>query len=198
MRAGLVDTERLFLAIALPESARSCLADWVCAIAQRAEKVRWVPAENIHITLKFFGDTPAEQKAVIENTMERVVAKVQPFDLAIAGVKVVRRGRRPQMVWATVADTDGELRRLNGRIERLLGQGGFARERRSFSPHITLARVRDGIAPWEQRMLEEWALAQRDLAAVPFQVADVLLMKSELKPQGAEYTVFQRFALQEK
>ena len=120
-----MDTERLFLAIALPESARSCLAERVRAVAQRAEKVRWVPAENMHITLKFFGDTPAEQKTVIENTMERVVAKVQPFDLAITGVKVVHRGRRPQMVWATVADSDGELRRLNGRAERLLEQGGL-------------------------------------------------------------------------
>ena len=140
------------------------------------------PLKTSTLTLKFFGDTPAEQKAVIENTMERVVARVQPFDLAIAGVKIVRRGRRPQMVWATVTDSDGELRRLHGRTERLLEQGGFARERRPLSPHITLARVRDGIAPWEQQMLEEWSLAQRDLAPVPFRVEDVVLMQSELKP----------------
>lgn len=174
------------------------MAERVRAIAERAAKVRWVPAENIHITLKFFGDTTAEEKTAIVTTMERVVAKVEPLDLAIADVKVVRRGRRPQMVWATVADTDGQLRRLHGRTERLLEQGGFARERRSFSPHITLARVRDGIASWEQHMLEEWALAQRHMPAVPFRVADVLLMKSELKPQGAEYTVSQRFAFQGK
>lgn len=194
---NLEDSERLFLAIALPESARTCLTKRLRAIAERAVKVRWVPAENIHITLKFFGDTPAEQKAVIENTMERVVAKVQPFDLEIAGVKIVRRGRRPQMVWATVADSDGALRRLHGRTERLLEQDGFARERRPLSPHITLARVRDGIAPWEQQTLEEWSLAQRDLAPVPFRVEDVVLMQSELKPRGAEYTVRRRFKLQE-
>jgi len=168
------------------------------AIRERAEKVRWVPAENIHITLKFFGDTPAERKAVIEDTMERVAARVQPFDLEIAGVKIVRRGRRPQMVWATVADSGGELRRLHGRTERLLEQGGFARERRPLSPHITLARVRDRVAPWEQQMLEEWALAQRDLAAVPLRVEDVVLMQSELKPRGAEYTVCRRFKLHEQ
>ena len=101
------------------------------------------------------------------------------------------------MVWATVEDTDGQLRRLHGRTERLLEQGGFARERRSLSPHITLARVRDGIAPWERELLADWALAQQEAPAVSFRVADVLLMKSELKPQGAEYTVSQRFALQE-
>ena len=101
------------------------------------------------------------------------------------------------MVWATVEDTDGQLRRLHGRTERLLEQEGFAREKRSLSPHITLARVRDGIAPWEQELLENWALAQRGLPEVTFQVADVLLMKSVLKPQGAEYTVTRRFAFQE-
>lgn len=193
-----MDTERLFLAIALPESARTCLAERVCAVAERAAKVRWVPVENIHITLKFFGDTPAERKAVIEDAMERVVAKVQPFDLAIAGVKIVRRGRRPQMVWATVADSGGALRRLHGRTERLLEQGGFARERRPLSPHITLARVRDGIASWEQQTLEEWAETQRDLAAIPLRVDDVVLMQSELKLRGAEYTVRRRFKLREK
>ncbi len=193
-----MDTERLFLAIALPENVRSCLVKRMRVVNARAVKVRWVPAENIHVTLKFFGDTPAGQKAVIENTMERVVARVQPFDLAIAGVKIVRRGRRPQMVWATVTDSDGELRRLHGRTERLLEQGGFAREWRPLSPHITLARVRDGIAPWEQQMLDDWAEAQRDLAPVPFRVEDVVLMQSELKPSGAEYTVVRRFELQEK
>ena len=192
-----MDTERLFLAIALPESARTCLIERMRVVNERAAKVRWVPAENIHITLKFFGYTSAEQKAVIENTMERVVTKVQPFDLAIAGVKIVRRGRRPQMVWAKVTDCDGELRRLHGRTERLLEQGGFARERRPLSPHITLARIRDGIAPWEQQMLEEWAESQSDVEAIPLRVADVVLMRSELKPRGAEYTVCKHFKLLE-
>lgn len=100
------------------------------------------------------------------------------------------------MVWGTVTDRDGELRRLHGRTERLLEQGGFSRERRPLLPHITLARARDGVAPWEQQMLEEWAQAQRDLGAVPLRVEDVVLMQSELKPHGAKYTVCRRFKLQ--
>lgn len=192
-----MDTERLFLAIALPENARNCLAARVRATAERAEKVRWVPVANIHITLKFLGDTPVERKDIVAATMERVVERVQPFDLAIAGGRVVRRGRRPQMVWATVVDTDGQLRRVHGRTERLLEQEGFARERRTLSPHITLARVRDGIAPWEQQALDDWALAQRNLADIPLRVEGVDLMKSELKPRGAVYTLCRRFAFQD-
>ncbi len=192
-----METERLFLAIALPSCVRSSLEERVRATAERADKVRWVSTANVHITLKFFGDTTAERKATIVSAMDRVSARVRPFDLAITGVKVVRRGRRPSMVWATVEDADGQLRRLHGRSERLLEQEGFARERRSLSPHITLARVRDGIAPWEQEELDEWALAQREMPEITFRVADVLLMKSALKPQGAEYTVTRRFAFQE-
>ena len=164
-------------------------------MAKHADRVRWVPIENVHITLKFFGETPAAQRSTIEATMERVVASVPPLELAITGVKVVRRGRRPQMVWATVADTDGRLQRLHDRTERLLESEGFAREVRSFSPHSTLARVRDGVAQWEQESLENWAATQREMPPIPFQVAEVLLMKSELKPQGAEYTVCRRFGL---
>lgn len=191
-----MDTERLFLAIALPENTRNCMAARVRAIAERAEKVRWAPVANIHITLKFLGDTSVERKATVAATMERVAGRMQPFELAIAGARVVRRGRRPQMVWATVVDTSGQLRRLHGRTERLLEQEGFVRERRSLSPHITLARVRDGIAPWEQHLLDDWALAQRDLAAVPLRVEGVDLMKSELKLRGAEYTLCKRFGFQ--
>ena len=193
---GLVDTERLFLAIALSDSARNRMAERIRLVAKHADRVRWVPIENVHITLKFFGETPAAQKSTIEATMERVVANVPPLDLAITGVKVVRRGRRPQMVWATVADTDGRLQQLHGRTERLLERDGFAREVRSFSPHITLARVRDRVAQWEQESLENWAAIQRDVPSIPFHVTEVLLMKSELKPQGAEYTVCRRFGLQ--
>ena len=192
---GLVDTERLFLAIALPGSARNCMAERVRIVAKPAERVRWVPIENVHITLKFLGETPAAQRSTIEATMERVVASVPPLGLAITGVKVVRRGRRPQMVWATVADTNGRLQRLHDRTERLLESEGFAREVRSFSPHITLARVRDGVARWEQESLENWTATQRDVPSIPFHVAEVLLMKSELKPQGAEYMVCRRFGL---
>lgn len=192
-----METERLFLAVVLPNCLRSSLEERVRAVAERADKVRWVPAANVHITLKFFGDTSAERKATIVSVMERVTARVPPFDLAITGVKIVRRGKKPSMVWATVGDSEGHLRRLHGRTERLLEQGGFARERRALSPHITLARVRDGIAPWEQELLDDWALAQRDAPEVSFSVADVLLMKSVLKPHGAEYTVCQRFVLKE-
>ena len=191
----MADTERLFLAVELSESARDCLTERVRAVNDRAVKVRWTPVDNIHVTLKFFGDTPPERKAAIVEAMERAAAPVRPFEVAIAGVRIVRRRGSPRMVWATIADTQDQLRRLHGRTERLLERGGFPREERSFSPHVTLARVRDGIAPWERRLLDEWASAQRHLAPIALAVEDVVLMKSELKPGGAQYTVCSRFAL---
>ncbi len=193
-----MQTERLFLAVGLSSSARKGLAERLLAASERQEKVRWVPLENVHITLRFFGEVSADQKAAITHTMERVVSKVQPFSVSISGVRIVRRRRRPQMVWATVEDCDNQLRRLHGRMERLLEQSCFAREGRPFSPHLTLARVRDGIAPWEQKALEEWAEAQRGFKAIPLPVEEVVLMKSELRPHGAEYTVCERFELQQQ
>ena len=70
-----METERLFLAITLPESVRSRLGESVRLVSQRTERVRWVPRENIHITLKFFGEMSAERKASIVTTMEGVAAK---------------------------------------------------------------------------------------------------------------------------
>ena len=191
-----METERLFLAITLPESVRSRLGENVRLVSQRTERVRWVPRENIHITLKFFGEMSAERKASIVTTMEGVAAKLRPFTLSVTGVKIVRRRRKPQMVWATVADADEQLQRLHGSAERQLEHSGFVREARSLSPHITLARVRDGIAPWEERAVEDWARAQREFPALTLTVEDICLMKSDLKRHGAEYTVCKRFELQ--
>ncbi len=193
-----MQTERLFLAVGLSSSARKRLAERLLAASERQGKVRWVPLENVHITLKFFGDVSAEQKAAIVNTMERVIANAQPFAVSISGVRIVRGRRRPQMVWATVDDCDNQMRRLHGRMERLLEQSCFTRERRPFSPHLTLARVRDGIALWEQNALEEWAEAQRGFKAISLPVEEIVLMKSELRPHGAEYTVCERFELQQR
>lgn len=191
-----METERLFLAITLSADARNAVAERVGPVAARAARVRWTPVGNIHVTLKFFGETPLERKAAILDAVERAAAGVRPFEVSISGVKVVRRRGVPQMVWAVVEDTQDQLRRLHGRTERLLERSGFPRERRSFSPHITLARVRDGIALWERRLLEEWARAQQDSAPIVLPVRDVALMQSELKPGGAQYTVCNRFALQ--
>ena len=157
-----METDRLFLAIALPKSVRRDLAERLGAVSTRAAKVRWTPISNIHITLKFFGETPPQRKAVILDVLEHVAAGARPFEVSISGVKVVRRRDVPRMVWAVIEDSHEQLRQLHGRTERLLERSGFPRERRSFSPHVTLARVRDGIAPWERRLLDEWALAQQE------------------------------------
>ena len=195
-RAGHPETERLFLAVTLPEEVRATLRERVRPVARRAASVRWVAGENIHVTLKFLGNAQPAQRDAVIGAMERVAARVPPFSVLIAGVKVVGRRKRPHMVWATVADSDNRLRRLHGRAERLLDQVGFAREERPFTPHITLARIRGGLASWEQELLEDWATSQQNATALPLPVKDVVLMKSELQPQGAQYTVCRRFELQ--
>lgn len=194
--AGHVKTERLFLAITLPNEVRICLEERVRDVAGRAESVRWVKGDNIHVTLKFFGNTQPAQREAIIGAMDRVAAKVPPFAVLISGIRILRRRKRAHMVWATVADTEGRFQRLHGRTERLLEQAGFLREERSFAPHITLARIRDALAPWEQALLEDWAIVQQTQAAIPLPVKDVALMKSELRPQGAKYSVCRRFELQ--
>jgi 2'-5' RNA ligase len=191
-----MDTERLFLAIELPNDVRDLVIDRICNVAGRAEKVRWIPPSNIHLTLKFLGETSAAQKAEVTEAMERVVAKVGQFQVLISIMRIVRRRGRPHMVWATVSDAKAQLERLHGRIEHALEKSGFQREERPYSPHLTLARVREGIAPWEERLLKQWAEDQRDLAPIPFAVDGVTLIKSELKPGGAEYTACRRFELQ--
>ncbi len=190
-----MNTERLFLAIALPECVRDSLTERVRPAAERAERVRWVRSENLHMTLKFLGEVTGERRTVIVEVMERVVTGSAPFPVTVSGVRIVRRRGRPHMVWGVLADPNDSLRQLHEKTECLLAHSGFDRERRPLAPHVTLARVRQGIAAWEAEQLESWVAALEDSEAMEFTVESVALMRSELRPGGAEYTVCRRFPL---
>ena len=165
---------RLFVAIDLPEELRVSVA----AIGGKLAGARRVLAEQIHLTLRFIGEVDDKMFAVIRAALAGVSAA--PFSLTLRGVGHFPPGRHPRVLWVGMEACE-PLMELQQRVELALIGTGIAPEERRFSPHITIARLRD-TPPEAVLSLEE---RHRTFASDPFPVGAFYLYSSILTREGA-------------
>ena len=144
--------------------------------------------DGLHLTLKFLGNVDAGRVDGITQGMRRACRDLAPFELALSGLGVFPNAGRPRVVWAGVRGELGPLAELQGNVETEMSALGFAPERRAFSPHLTLGRVRDRVADWQRSRLGGAVTGCSIEAARPWLVEAALLVRSELGPGGATYT----------
>jgi 2'-5' RNA ligase len=187
---------RLFAGIEIDDTVREravAIAQSARAALDRALSLRWVPPQNLHITVWFFGEVPERAAADILNAIERPFL-VPSFDLHVAGLGAFPPSGIPRVLWLGV-ETGGEsLTRLHAELATRLRPLGFEPERRPVSPHMTLARVKgvlSGARPPQVRAL--W----RDLPADAgiCRISAVTLFRSRLSPKGAAYEPLVRVPL---
>lgn len=153
----------------------------------RSSKVRWVRPEGIHLTLKFLGNVPTDRLDEIGDALHRACDGFGPLALTLADLGCFPNLRRPRVVWVGVhGDTDA-LGRLQASIEKHIAPLGFPTEKRRFSPHLTLGRVKRATRSEAQQLGQQ--IGGMDVGTVATMTARaVYLMRSDLKPTGAEYT----------
>jgi 2'-5' RNA ligase len=138
---------------------------------------------NIHLTLKFLGDVDETQLERVKTVVSSM--DLNPFNLSMKGIGVFPNLRRPRTVWVAVTGGVSEITEIYRRLEDVLERLGFQREKRSFSPHVTIARVRDGR---NRDQLAEGIHEMRDLTFGSFKVERIVLKKSVLTPRGPIYS----------
>ncbi len=171
---------RLFIALPLPQEMREKVASLQDIWKKKAQGVRWVRPEGLHVTLKFLGHVPEGEIQGIKEVMERISLGFPPFWVRIRGAGGFPSPQRARVLWIGVEDPDGRLKGVFKALERGLERLGFPREDRPFRPHLTLGRVKEG-----RRF--EFLKDYRDLEVGVLEVREMVLFKSELKPEGAEY-----------
>ena len=149
--------------------------------------VRWVRPEGIHLTLKFLGDVQADRLEGLAVALQSACAPHAPFSLSIGGMGVFPNPQRPRVIWIGVDEPTGALVRLQRDVERAIAPLGFPTERRPFSPHLTLGRVKGGGSAAELQALGQYATHAR-VRIGEMAVDAVYLMRSDLSPAGARYT----------
>ncbi len=180
---------RSFIAINLPEEMQnniSSLADRFRNVLKHGRtRVAWVKPGSIHLTLKFLGSIEAELVPSILERLEKAASGVRPFIMVLGELGVFPNLNQPRVIWLGVQQGKEEVCILQKRVEDGLSDLGFDLEKRVFSPHLTLGRIKAlGSRGEVLRALKD--LKDPEIGGT--EVTRVALMKSKLTPQGAIYT----------
>ena len=185
---------RAFVAVSVSDEARQAVAALESDLRQAGADVKWVEPRNIHLTLKFLGDTKTRQLDAICEALREALRGAPAFEVTLAGTGTFPpRGPRVRVVWVGADEGQEGLVDLARRVEDACALQGFAKEQRPFSPHLTIGRVRPGA-----RRLTELSARVAEARFNPLKVAidRVNLVRSELSPKGPTYTVLESFPLE--
>ncbi len=184
------ETLRTFVAVELPQDVLAALGRSQRSLDARlrSRALRWTRPEGIHLTLKFLGDTPTELLPEVERRLQESLAGVPPFGLELAPLGVFPNARATRVVWVGLAGDLQALAEIQRRVEDSIAPLGYPTEKRSFSPHLTLARVADTATADERRDVGSAVATAAPPPRTRFEVGEVSLMRSQLGPGGARYT----------
>ena len=182
---------RVFVAVSLSSEIRERLASLQDRLRHAQADVSWVRPENIHVTLKFLGETEEKRLPSIRGALAEVSRDGASFSMEVAGAGSFG-GRVPRVVWVGVRDGAQPLTELARQVEHNLARLGFPKEKREFTAHLTLGRVR---SPRNAQGLLTALQAAREEQFGTMAARTFELMQSELRPSGSVYAVLERFSL---
>ena len=180
---------RLFVALHIPDDVSETVALLIRELKALDNEWKWPRTENLHITLKFLGETPPEKLKSVCDSL-RSVSSEWPIQIAFRGLGFFSNERRPRVLWIGM-DAPPALSKLAADIEDALAGVGAPREERAFAPHLTVARNKDG------RLSEKLRSALAKYSSSQFGAMNATafhLVESKLKSTGAEYTTLESFS----
>jgi 2'-5' RNA ligase len=188
---------RTFIALDINEDVHRRLSDVLQQVARALPGVRRVDPAGIHLTLAFLGELDDEQLAQAIAASEIAARRVAPFSFRLTRVSIFGSPRQPRVIWMGIDEPSGALVLLHRTLNYELERRGFETEKRPFSPHLTLARIKTPLSAEEQRSLQSLlASGQQGSAAAESYIARSLnVMKSDLSRAGAHYACLRAFPL---
>ncbi|MFC2173056.1 RNA 2',3'-cyclic phosphodiesterase [Acidobacteriota bacterium] len=179
------DRIRSFIAIELPGSIRDGLRKIQDDLEGGIPRgfVKWVRPEGMHLTLKFLGNISAGLVDPLKDALSGACSDTEPFSIAIGGAGAFPNVYKPRVLWIGI-EASSQLKSLRNAIEEAAVSVGCEREKRSFSPHLTLGRIR---SPRKEPMLTKSIEKLSDIDLGALTACSFTLFRSELKPSGAHY-----------
>src|ERR1041385_7618772 len=179
---------RAFIAVELPlevrESVYKATAKWRKEIGQL---VRWVPIENMHLTLKFLGDVAPSNVELLSQMLRAEADLFNCFELHLTGLSSFPNLKRPRVIYIGI-HAPAALESLQHGIESASRRLGYESEERGFSPHLTVGRVKQNITATEQQAIRHALESTKIDSLGTAKVDSVQLFKSDLRPTGSVYT----------
>lgn len=175
---------RCFIAIELPQKIKGLLAETQSELKEYGADIRWVRPKNIHLTLKFLGDTEEEHIENISNNISDTCRGFKCFSMEMAGLGVFPGMKSPKVLWAGLNGSN-DIIGLQKDIESSMAHIGYKSEKRVFSPHLTIGRFRS--LKNKDALLEAITSGKVNKHGT-FEVNAVALIKSSLTNSGSVYT----------
>ena len=186
---------RLFVAVELSRSVRESALEAIAILEPRLDRtirLRWVSADQMHLTVRFIGPVPDDRIPVLLAALAPPMP-LEPFDIELDGCGVFPRSGSPRVIWIGLSQGLGQLQAMHEEFNRRLGTLGFAPEDRPFTPHLTLARIKEIGAP-ASRLLRDLV---RDVQPrnARCRIDSATVFRSDLSPRGSRYTAVQHVSL---
>jgi 2'-5' RNA ligase len=179
---------RAFIAIELTDELKSELGRLESVLRAGSQvPVKWAEPDSIHLTLKFLGNIVPDMADRINSIIEKAAKDIQPFYLETGGLGAFPNLKRVQVVWVGLNGEVDKLRQLQQSIENGLETLGFAPEKRPFTAHLTLGRIRNQASPDDRRNLGQ-LIEGTEFKVRRMKVDGISLMRSQLTREGAIYS----------
>ena len=175
---------RCFIAIKLPQEVHTQIESHVHDLSRYTKMVRWIKPDSLHLTIKFLGEIETDRVEKVKSTLAKVKGVVSPFDLRVIGSGCFPGRKRPRVFWLGF-DKEGVLHLSTIQIwlEDQLMSVGFEKEKRKFSPHLTIGRVKG-----DDKFSDLYSyIDNHPFTGKIFNVDKIFLIRSCLKPTGAVY-----------
>jgi 2'-5' RNA ligase len=175
---------RTFVCIDIPESIKERIEKLQHDLRRIEAQISWVKPANIHLTLKFLGDVPQAKIPLINTAVSHASGSCSSFQVSIGATGCFPSPRNPGVLWIGISRVSDDLQKVRDAIEDELARQGFGRETKKFTPHLTIARIRN---PRNAGQVANAFLAC-GFADESFQASEIIVMRSQLSPKGSIYT----------
>lgn len=190
---------RTFIAAEIPLSIQTAIQKQVDSLRHKIgnSSVRWVPAQNMHLTLKFLGEVSQSDVGILTGILRTEADSCPAFDIIISELGSFPNSKRARVLFIGI-QAPAALEALQREIESACAKVGYRSESRPFSPHLTIGRIRRGISSTERTKIHK-TLDETEIDSLgTARVDSIHLFKSELKPSGAVYTKLFSAPLQQR
>ena len=180
-------TLRTFLAIEIAERIKEEVMPFAHKLEDACPEFRFIPPENWHLTLHFLGEVEAEKLEMLKSHMPKTLLKTRPFSVFLEGFGVFPNYEKPRILWIGIGGELPPLLALQTALGQLLQELRFEVEKRTFHPHITIARAKKAVTSARTASLKSGLDGLRFQSRGDMRVSSVALFSSDLAPQGARY-----------
>ena len=184
---------RVFIAVEISESIRTTIVQIQAQLRKTEDKIKWVNPSLVHLTLKFLGQVEKERLGAVIELTQKIAQKFSPFFMEVKGVGAFPSLSSPRVIWLGVDRGSTNLQRLASELENHLAKDGFSKEKKKWTPHLTLGRVKSLVEP---QKLSGLILGEKEVVAGEMEVREISVIESRLTPSGPIYTVLERIKLE--